>query len=67
MILKNIFAKKFSEKIGGFVRNAVRLCKVGIVTLDFKKKAIFSPKIITKIAEICGHNIDPSALSMRIP
>jgi hypothetical protein len=44
MILKNIFAKKFSEKIGGFVRNAVRLCKVGIVTLDFKKKAIFYEK-----------------------
>jgi hypothetical protein len=58
MILKNIFAENFSEKIGVLTRNKAKLCKISIITLVFVKNANFLQKI-GKIAENCDHNIGP--------
>jgi hypothetical protein len=41
MILKNIFAENFSEKIGVLTRNKAKLCKISIITLVFEKIANF--------------------------
>jgi hypothetical protein len=37
----NIFAKKFSEKIGVLTQNKAKLCKILIITLVFEKTANF--------------------------
>jgi hypothetical protein len=56
----NIFAKKFSEKIGVLTQNKAKLCKILIITLFFfKKNANFFRQKLAKIAENCDHNIDP--------
>jgi hypothetical protein len=41
---KNIFAEKNCKKFGVFDKKA-KLCKFLIITFDFEKNAIFSPKI----------------------
>jgi hypothetical protein len=46
MIFKNIFDKKFSEKIGVLTQNKAKLCTNLIITLVFEKTPIFSPKIV---------------------
>jgi hypothetical protein len=43
---KNIFAKKFSEKIGVLTQNKAKLCKILIVTLVLEKSVNFLPKIV---------------------
>jgi hypothetical protein len=45
MIFLNIFAEKFCKKMAFFAQNKAKLCKNWIITLVFKKNAIFSPKI----------------------
>jgi hypothetical protein len=54
----NIFAEKFSGKIGVLTQNKAKLCKNLIITLVFEKNAIFCRKS-SKIAENCDHNIGP--------
>jgi hypothetical protein len=49
---------KMAKKLAFFTRNKAKLCKHLIITLVFEKNAIFSRKL-SKIAENCGHNIDP--------
>jgi hypothetical protein len=43
--LKNSFVEKFGEKIGVFVPNTARFCKIWIITLDFEENANFFAKI----------------------
>jgi hypothetical protein len=57
MIFKNIFAKKFGEKNGGFfAQTTTNFCKKMIITLVFEQNADFLPKIAVNF----DHNIDPS-------
>jgi hypothetical protein len=42
----NIFAKNFSKKLAFLTQNKAILRKILIITLVFKKNAIFSPKIV---------------------
>jgi hypothetical protein len=56
----NIFLQKNSAKnIGFFTQNKAKLCKCLIITLVFEKSANFFRRKLSKIAENCGHNIDP--------
>jgi hypothetical protein len=58
MILKIFSPKILAKKMAFFTQNEAKLCKNFILTLVFEKNANFSPNI-AKIAENCGHNIDP--------
>jgi hypothetical protein len=49
---KNIFAEKFSEKIGVLTQNKAELCKKLIVTWVFKINAIFCPKIVKNLRKL---------------
>jgi hypothetical protein len=48
-----------AEKLAFLNQNKAKLCKNLILTLVFEKNAIFCRKL-SKIAENCDHNIDPS-------
>jgi hypothetical protein len=45
MIIKIFSPKQLAKNNGVFVQNTARFFKMWIVTLGFKKSAIFSPKI----------------------
>jgi hypothetical protein len=52
--------KIFSPKIGVFfAQTTASFCKNLIITLVFEKNANFFRRNLTKIAENCGHNIEP--------
>jgi hypothetical protein len=63
VIFLNIFAEKFSEKIGVFDSKQSQILKKTILTLVFKKNANFFAKNLEKIEENCDHNIDPKNLT----
>jgi hypothetical protein len=48
----NIFAEKFSEKIGVFDSNKAKICKILIITLVFEKNANFFAEIWQKSQKI---------------
>jgi hypothetical protein len=49
----NIFAKKFSEKIGVFVSKQSQILKKKLIkTLVFEKTPIFSPKIVETLRKL---------------
>jgi hypothetical protein len=50
MILKIFLQTKSAKKLAFLVQNAANFCKIWIITLSFKKNAIFPPKL-EKIAE----------------
>jgi hypothetical protein len=58
MIFGNTFAEKRPKKLAFLPQNKAKLYKILIITLVFKKNAIFCQKL-SKIAENCDHNIDP--------
>jgi hypothetical protein len=58
MILKIFSPKKSSKKLTFLTQNKAKLLKNFIITLVFEKRPIFSRKL-SKMAENCGHNIDP--------
>jgi hypothetical protein len=60
MILKN--RRKIQRKIGAFdsKQNKAKLWKILITTLFFLRKTPFFRQNLSKIAEKCDHNIDPS-------
>jgi hypothetical protein len=53
---KNIFAEKFSEKIGVLTQNKAELCKILIIALVFEKSTNFFRQ---KWSENCDLDIDP--------
>jgi hypothetical protein len=55
----NIFAKKFSEKIGVFVSKQSQILKKVDHNIGFWEKRQFFRRKLSKIAENCDHNIDP--------
>jgi hypothetical protein len=46
MILKIFSPKNSVEKMAFLIQNKAKLCKILIITLVFKKKGHFSPKIV---------------------
>jgi hypothetical protein len=60
MIFKIFSPKNSAKKLAFMTQNKVQLCKILIITLGFKKNANFFRRNLSKIAENCDHNIDPS-------
>jgi hypothetical protein len=60
--LKKYFPPKMAE-IGVSDSNRAKLCKNLMITLVFEKKRHFLRRKLSKIAEICYHNIDPRSQS----
>jgi predicted amidophosphoribosyltransferase len=54
----NIFAEKFSEKIGVFAKTTASFCKNCDHNIGFWEKRQFCRRKLSKIAENCDHNID---------
>jgi hypothetical protein len=63
-ILKIFSPKKIAKKWRFLTQNKAKLCKILIITLVFKKNAIFCRKL-AKIAENCDYNIDPLRADAR--
>jgi hypothetical protein len=59
MIFKIFSPKTLAKKLTFFSQTTASFCKVGIVTLVFKKNAKFFRPKSGKIAENCDHKIDP--------
>jgi hypothetical protein len=49
----------FSQKIGVSTQNKAKLCNSFIITFVLEKKSQFFAKNCLKIAENCGHSIEP--------
>jgi hypothetical protein len=45
VIILEIFSQKIAKKLAFLTQNKAKLCKFLIITLDFGKTPIFSPKI----------------------
>jgi hypothetical protein len=56
---KNIFAEKFSEKIGIFDSKQSQIMQNFDHNIGFCEKRQFFRRKLSKIAENCDHNIDP--------
>jgi hypothetical protein len=61
MIFKNIFDKKFSEKIGVLTQNKAKLCTNLIITLVFEKNANFFAENCRKSQKIVIITSTPGA------
>jgi hypothetical protein len=61
MIFVNIFAEKFSEKIGVFLLKLLLVFAKNVIicNIGFSEKHHFFRRTLAKIAENCVHNIDP--------
>jgi hypothetical protein len=59
MIFKT-FRQKIGEKMAFLTQSKAKLFKKLIITLVFEKKANFCRRKLSKIAENCDQNIDPS-------
>jgi hypothetical protein len=55
----NIFAEKFSEKIGVFDLKQSKIMQNFDHNIGFWEKRKFFRRKLSKIAENCDHNIDP--------
>jgi hypothetical protein len=62
---KNIFAKKFREKLAFLTQNKAKLCKILITTLVFEKNANFFAENCRKSRKIVIITSTPGVISVE--